>query len=65
VDDDFCPVCGEDVGSSSHYHCSYCLKVCGMMGCGCGLREAGADVHPRMRELDEEEAGTPSPDQPG
>lgn len=30
--DDFCDVCGEDVGTTSHYHCANCGEVCSLMG---------------------------------
>ncbi len=31
-EDGICTLCGEDVGLSSHYHCSICLESCSMMG---------------------------------
>lgn len=30
--DVYCDECDEEIGYSSHYHCSYCHKVCGMQG---------------------------------
>lgn len=41
---DYCDICGEELGSSSHYHCCVCGEVCGLMG------------HPECRRPDECEA---------
>lgn len=32
--DDYCDICGEELGSSSHYHCGKCGRECSMMGHG-------------------------------
>lgn len=31
-DDEWCDLCGEDVGAESHYHCAGCGQVVSMMG---------------------------------
>jgi hypothetical protein len=31
-EDDYCEVCGIELGSESHYHCPRCKEECGMMG---------------------------------
>jgi anaerobic ribonucleoside-triphosphate reductase len=32
MDYDYCSVCGEELGGSSHYHCPKCGEECSMMG---------------------------------
>lgn len=31
-DDDYCSVCGIELGLESHYHCTRCDEECSMMG---------------------------------